>query len=168
MNIANMITASRMLWLVIFIWAVQAQHFKWAALMFLAAWGLDAVDGWVARRLGQVTRLGYVLDKAVDRTVLIVGVLVLLMHRVVPDYAILILTKEIAALPVTTAQLRSTNMIRSMGKGGKLVVVGQGVAVGWLWAGLPGGWLVVMLVAVLGAVVSGKYVFDVYYGGDDV
>jgi len=165
MSLANIITGSRLVWFVIFIWAVQVDRLGWAAIMFLAAWGLDAVDGWAARRLGQITEFGYVFDKAVDRTVLIVGLIVLLMNRVVPDYAFLILVKDIAALPAATWQVRSTRVIPSMGKGGKAVVVGQGVAVFWVWANLPGGWWVVLVVAGLGALVGGKYVFDVYSSG---
>jgi len=162
MSIANVITGSRLIWFVFFIWAVETDRLGWAALMFLAAWGLDAVDGWTARRLGQVTEFGYVFDKAVDRTVLIVGLIVLLMHQVVPDYAFLILAKDIAALPTITVQIKSMRVVPSMGRGGKLVVVGQGLAVFWVWANLPGGWWIVLGVAMLGVVVGGQYVFRVY------
>src|SRR3989338_6310822 len=162
MSIANVITGSRLIWFVVFIWAVETDRLGWAALMFLAAWGLDAADGWMARRLGQVTEFGYVFDKAVDRTVLIVGLMVLLMNQVVPDYAFLILAKDVAALPSVTVQFKSMRVIPSMGKGGKLVVVGQGLAVFWVWANFPGGWWVVLGVAMLGVVVGGQYVWRVY------
>lgn len=162
MNIANVITGSRLVWFVVFVWGVETDRLGLAALMFLAAWGLDAVDGWAARRMGQVTEFGYILDKAVDRTVLIVGLIVLLMNQVVPDYAFLILAKDIAALPTATVQLKSMRLIPSMGKGGKLAVVGQGAAVLWVWADLPGGWWIVLAVAVLGALVGGQYVWRVY------
>ena len=162
MSVANVITGSRLIWFVIFIWAVQTEKMGWAAGMFLAAWGLDAVDGWLARRLRQVTKFGYIFDKAVDRTVLIVGLIVLLMNKVVPDYACMILAKDIVSLPAASAQVRLGKVIASMGKGGKVTVVGQGVAVFWVWADWPGGLWVVLVVAGLGAIVGGKYVYQVY------
>lgn len=162
MNIANIITGSRLVWFVIFIWAVVIDWRQLAVITFLAAWGLDAVDGFVARRLGQATGFGYIFDKAVDRTIVVAGVIILLMYQVVPDFGLLILTKDIAALPAMTAQLKSRTALPSMGKGGKVAVVGQGLAVFWLWAGLPGGLWVVMAVAAVGAVVGGRYVFRMH------
>lgn len=163
MSIANLITGSRLIWFVIFIWAVEKERLGLAAVMFLAAWGLDAVDGFVARRLGQATGFGYFFDKVVDRIIVVAGVIILLMYQVVPDFGLLILTKDIAALPAMTAQLKSRTAVPSMGKGGKVAVVGQGLAVFWLWASLPGGLWVVMAVAALGVVVGGRYVFKTMY-----
>lgn len=164
MNIANIITGSRLVMFVVFIWAIQTGRPLWAALLFFGAWSLDAVDGWVARKLGQESVFGYIFDKAVDRIVLFVGLIVLLMNRAVPDYAFLILVKDIATLPAATVQLNSLRAMPSMGKEGKVAAVGQGLAVFWVWAQLPGSGWVVLLVAGFGAIVGGRYVFEVYGG----
>ncbi|MBK8975087.1 MAG: CDP-diacylglycerol--glycerol-3-phosphate 3-phosphatidyltransferase [Planctomycetes bacterium] len=57
----------------------RARPLAWVALaLFLVAALTDFVDGWLARKLNQVTALGRVLDPFVDK-VLVCGVLVVLL-----------------------------------------------------------------------------------------
>lgn len=51
----------------------------WALVLFLVAALTDFVDGWLARRLGQVTALGRVLDPFVDK-VLVCGTFIALLR----------------------------------------------------------------------------------------
>src|SRR5262245_23662203 len=75
LTLPNVITTSRLLILPIFVWLVAAADEPAVAAVLLAVMGAtDWVDGQVARRTGQVSELGKLLDPAADRIVLIVSV----------------------------------------------------------------------------------------------
>lgn len=162
MSIPNTITASRLVFFILFIYAANIQRTNWAIALFILAWSLDAIDGLVARRLNQATRFGYIFDKATDRLVLFVGLLVLLINKLVPDYTILILTKDIAALPAANAQLHNRRAIPSMGKAGRAISVIQGIAIIWTLLYLPFSLPLVLTTAVLGGLAGARYLHRVY------
>ncbi len=84
-NIPNQITLGRLaLSLAIFV-MLELEWFLAATVLFLLAAGTDWVDGYWARRFGQVTRLGRILDPFVDKF-LVCGVFVYL--AAIPDAAI--------------------------------------------------------------------------------
>ena len=65
--VANLVTLVRILLLPVLAAAILAGH-GWTALaLFLAAGATDILDGQLARRLGQTTRLGAMLDLLADR-----------------------------------------------------------------------------------------------------
>jgi phosphatidylglycerophosphate synthase len=163
MTVANLTTGSRVVFFVLFVWAAHIGAIEWMVVSFILAWGLDAVDGWVARRLNQTTGFGYIFDKVVDRVVLFCGLLVLLVNRLVPDYLLLVLVKDIASLPAASVQIHSNRAMPSTGRLGKVASAAQGVAVMWALFGAPYSFFVVLLVAVLGGVVGGFYVYGVYH-----
>lgn len=76
------------------------------ALAFLALAGLsDVLDGWYARRYGQATRTGAVLDAIVDKVfVLAVAVTMLVAERLDPIQVVLLGTRDLGEL-VTGARL---------------------------------------------------------------
>ena len=65
-------------------WAIAFERPELATLVFWLAVGSDVADGWVARRYGEVTRLGGVIDHAVDATFVSVGCLALAHAGVLP------------------------------------------------------------------------------------
>lgn len=68
-NVPNAITLSR-LGLAVFVFAGVAYGFFFASLVvFVAASLTDALDGFVARRLGQATAIGRQLDPLVDKVI---------------------------------------------------------------------------------------------------
>jgi CDP-diacylglycerol--glycerol-3-phosphate 3-phosphatidyltransferase len=72
MNIPNLLTLARLLALPAVIVLIRCGHGMAAAGVFLIAMLSDCADGWLARRLGQVSRLGVYLDPIVDK-VLVIG-----------------------------------------------------------------------------------------------
>jgi CDP-diacylglycerol--glycerol-3-phosphate 3-phosphatidyltransferase len=69
-NIPNQITVSRLV-LAIILFAIMAYHQHLIAMIvFLVAAGTDWVDGFLARRWGQVTVLGRMLDPFVDKIII--------------------------------------------------------------------------------------------------
>ncbi len=88
-NVPNKISATRLV-LSFLVFALIPLKFYWAAfVIFIVAAGTDWIDGWWARKFGQVTQLGRILDPFCDK-ILICGVYILLaveMDPVFPWYA---------------------------------------------------------------------------------
>jgi len=87
LNLPNLITLSRLL-LAFVLFALISLGDRWqvegwwigAAGLFAFAAATDAVDGYVARRYGQVTTLGRILDPFVDK-IIVCGAFVFLLER---------------------------------------------------------------------------------------
>lgn len=74
-TIPNAITLARLACIPVFLVLIFGAENRVAAALLLAALGAtDWVDGYAARRLGQVSEIGKVLDPAADRILFIVGV----------------------------------------------------------------------------------------------
>lgn len=79
LNLPNLITGSRLLLAgVLFALIDQTQAWIPAAVLFVFAASTDALDGYLARRYGQVTTLGRILDPFVDK-VIVCGTFVFLL-----------------------------------------------------------------------------------------
>ena len=102
-TIPNLLTVVRFMGVPLFIWLVLAQKEYGAGVVVLAVMaGTDWIDGYVARRFDQASRLGRVLDPIADRlamiavavTLVIAGVVhwLYLAALVVPDAVLLVLT----------------------------------------------------------------------------
>jgi cardiolipin synthase len=66
-TVANQLTMVRMALVPVFVLLVLSRDFNWALVVFVVAGLTDALDGWVARHTGQVTRLGQMLDPVADK-----------------------------------------------------------------------------------------------------
>ena len=64
---ANQLTMVRMALVPVFVVLVLEREFAWALVVFVVAGLTDALDGWVARRTHQSTRLGQMLDPVADK-----------------------------------------------------------------------------------------------------
>lgn len=75
----NLITLVRLLCIPVFLWLLFGRENRLAAAALLAALGAtDWVDGWVARRFGQVSNFGKMFDPTVDRLLMIVGIVAIM------------------------------------------------------------------------------------------
>jgi CDP-diacylglycerol--glycerol-3-phosphate 3-phosphatidyltransferase len=75
MNLPNSITMSRIIMIPLFLW-ILSSHFPWqgngtqeltASILFVLASITDGVDGYLARRRGQITTMGMLLDPLADK-----------------------------------------------------------------------------------------------------
>ena len=71
MTAANQLTLLRMLLIPAFVILVVYGHLGWALVVFATAGATDALDGLIARRTGQKTRLGAWLDPMADKLLLV-------------------------------------------------------------------------------------------------
>jgi cardiolipin synthase len=84
-TIPNMISFARLIGVPLFLYLLLARRADVAAVIVLAVGGTtDWVDGWVARRLGQVSRLGELLDPFADRLYILATLIAFTVRDVVP------------------------------------------------------------------------------------
>lgn len=153
---ANSITASRILFFALCIQELSYSRPINAILLFVLAWGLDAIDGPIARYMNQESAFGSQLDKAIDRIVLIGSVVFLMRYDYLPTMSIFLLTKDIGLSPALTAKKKDIIFPSAAWKG-KLASVLQGFGILWLFIGLPFQQLVVVIVAIFGGWVAVDY-----------
>src|SRR5688572_7675873 len=83
-TVPNALTVLRFMGVPLFIWLVLAQkEYGWAVLVLVVMAGTDWVDGYVARRFDQASRLGRVMDPIADRLALIAVAVTLVIAGVV-------------------------------------------------------------------------------------
>lgn len=76
LTVPNLVTLIRLLLLPLFLWLLFATPYHIAALVvFAVAASTDWVDGQIARRTHQVSRIGKLFDPFVDRLLIAVGVI---------------------------------------------------------------------------------------------
>lgn len=71
MNLPNLITLGRLLSVPVAVYLLMQTAYMAAFLLFVAAGISDALDGYLAKRYNQTTRLGAFLDPLADKTLLV-------------------------------------------------------------------------------------------------
>lgn len=96
-TVPNLITLVRLLFLPVFLYLLFGAENRAAAAWTLGALGAtDWVDGYVARRFGQVSEFGKVFDPTVDRLLFFVGVTAILVDGSMPVwFGIAVLAREL-------------------------------------------------------------------------
>ncbi|MFJ8204099.1 CDP-alcohol phosphatidyltransferase family protein [Micromonospora chalcea] len=85
LTLPNLISFVRLVGVPIFLYLFLVVRADVAAIVVLAVGGTsDWVDGWIARRLGQVSRLGELLDPLADRLYILATLLAFTAREVVP------------------------------------------------------------------------------------
>jgi len=99
-----------------------------AVLVLLAA--TDWVDGFLARRLGQVTTLGKILDPAADKVAVAALVVFLVARGELPLWgAVVVLARDVGILIGAVAMARAADDVPQAGKLGKVTAVALAVMV---------------------------------------
>jgi cardiolipin synthase (CMP-forming) len=99
-TVPNAITALRLIGVPLFLYLLLGTEQDLAALVVLAiGGGTDWFDGWLARRLGQVSRLGAVLDPLVDRLYIVATLVGFTVREIVPwQFTAALLVRELVLL----------------------------------------------------------------------
>ncbi len=103
LTIPNIVTFVRLCTLPVFVWLLFGVEDRHVAAWVLFAIGCtDWVDGYLARRLGQVSEIGKILDPVADRLLFFVGAGSILIDGSVPTwFAIAVLVREVIVAVVT-------------------------------------------------------------------
>ncbi|MGK5441235.1 CDP-alcohol phosphatidyltransferase family protein [Micromonospora sp. URMC 105] len=97
LTLPNLISFVRLLGVPLFLYLFLVLEADVAAIVVLAIGGTtDWVDGWIARRLGQVSRLGELLDPFADRLYILATLLAFTAREVVPwQFTAALLAREL-------------------------------------------------------------------------
>jgi CDP-diacylglycerol--glycerol-3-phosphate 3-phosphatidyltransferase len=164
MTIPTWITLSRLLGLPFLLYGLYypSTSSRWICLViFLIAASTDWLDGYLARKLNQVTDLGKFLDPLVDKLLILGPLLALIELGQIPAWGVfLILARELAIAGWRVSQ----TTISGANIWGKLKTVSQILAIALLIAPLPPNWqlysLIAFWLAVVFTLISGViYVF---------
>ena len=98
LTVPNLLSVGRLLCLPLFLWLLFGRENRWAAAVLLAVLGAsDCLDGYIARRFDQVSKLGKVLDPTADRILITVGVVAILVDGSAPLWVgVLAIVREVA------------------------------------------------------------------------
>lgn len=139
MNLPNLITLSRLLGLPVILYLLQpgvGELQRWWVLgIFLTVSLTDWLDGYLARKLDQVTELGKFLDPLVDKLLVLVTCLSLIELNLIPAWGVaLILIRE---LTIAGWRVNRTGSIPGANIWGKLKTITQITAIAVILIPLP-------------------------------
>jgi CDP-diacylglycerol--glycerol-3-phosphate 3-phosphatidyltransferase len=133
-NLPNQISAARLVLALLLFVLLAFGQMAAGLIVFILAAGSDALDGYVARRLGQVTTLGRIFDPFVDKVVVLGAFIFLLpiedsgLH---PWMVTVIVARELLVTALRSF-LERQGADFSASYSGKLKMVVQCVAIGWI------------------------------------
>ena len=95
-NLPNLITLGRILLVPVVVWAIASGQWRTAFLLFLVAGISDAVDGFLAKRLGLTSELGAHLDPLADKALIVSIYVALGITEAIPRWlVILVVSRDI-------------------------------------------------------------------------
>jgi cardiolipin synthase (CMP-forming) len=172
-TVPNVLSFARIALVPVFWWlSVNERTRLWGIFLFALVVSTDWVDGYVARRTGQVSELGRILDPIADRLAIGAGLVTFAISGIFPFWAaLLILVRDVAVLLGGAAVLWGRNIRIEVRWIGKIATFSLMVAITWIaWgnAGGPlgevllvGGWLAYVIGVVEYYVAAGLYVIDI-------
>lgn len=147
MTLPNWITFSRLLGIPFILYGLQnpTPQSRWICLIiFLLAAGTDWLDGYLARKLNQVSDLGKFLDPLVDKLLVLAPLLALIELGQIPAWGVfLILARELAI----AGWRANKTTITGANIWGKLKTVSQIIAIALLIVPLSQVWRLPSLIA---------------------
>ena len=150
-------------------WGLPIHFEVWGVLILIVAASTDAMDGYIARKRGEVTTLGILLDPIADKLLISAAFISLVQMGLVPAWMVVIIIgrefmvvglREIASvegLLIPASALGKTKMILQVVAGCAVILTAKYPALKSLGATLM--WLVV-----LSAVVSAVHYFQMFWG----
>jgi cardiolipin synthase (CMP-forming) len=172
-TVPNLLSFLRILLIPVFVALIVHRPTTTAGLiLFALVAATDWVDGWLARRTGQVSELGKLLDPTADRLAIAAGLIALVVRDVFPLWAaLLILVRDAAILIVGAAVLASKKIrleVRFIGKVSTFTLMAAIPCIAWgnldlplAAAALVVGWTTFVVGIVEYYVAAGAYVGDV-------
>jgi len=140
-TLPNRITAVRLMLAVGLFVLIAYEWWTTALVLFLLALASDLLDGYLARKRGEITAIGRILDPFADKIV-IVGAFIFLMPYPVdlkPWMVTLIVARELLVSSIRSF-LESARIPFGADWGGKIKMALQSLCVAWILATLsPGG-----------------------------
>lgn len=140
-NLPTWITLSRLMGVPILLYGLQTPtvQIRWFLVgVFIVVAGTDWLDGYLARRLNQVTELGKFLDPLVDKLMVLAPLMSLVELGQIPAWGVfLILARELTIAGWRVSPSMQRGSVPGANMAGKVKTVVQIVAIALLIAPLP-------------------------------
>ncbi|HEY7477165.1 MAG TPA: CDP-alcohol phosphatidyltransferase family protein [Actinomycetota bacterium] len=171
LTLPNAITFLRILAIPVFVALIVDPDTTTAGLiLFGVVVSTDWIDGWLARRLGQVSELGKVLDPLADRLAIAAGLIALMVRGVFPVWAggLILLRDVVVVAAVLVLARRSVRIeVRWIGKLATFALMTSIAFIAWGTLELPlaqtalvAGWAAYAVGIVEYYVAAGIYAMD--------
>lgn len=172
-TVPNILSFARIATIPLFCWLTANEQTRiWGILLFAVVVSTDWVDGYVARRTGQVTELGRLLDPIADRLAIAAGLVTFAIVGIFPFWAaLLILVRDVVVVLGGAVLLWGRNIrveVRGIGKIATFSLMAAITWIAWGNAGGPlgdvllvGGWLAYVVGIVEYYLAAGLYAIDV-------
>ncbi len=100
LTIPNLLSFGRIALVPVFLWLLLVPRETWSDLLALFILGLSAftdwLDGYLARRWNQITRIGQLLDPVADRLYIVATVVAFVLRDIIPLwFAVLIVARDV-------------------------------------------------------------------------
>ncbi|MGH3614127.1 MAG: CDP-alcohol phosphatidyltransferase family protein [Pseudonocardia sp.] len=128
LTVPNLLSVIRLAGVPLFLYLLLGPHADgWAILVLMIGGFTDWLDGKLARLLGQYSRLGAILDPAVDRLYILAALVALGLRDVLPWWVVIVLVARdlvlAACLPVLRARGYGPFQVTYLGKGATLLLL---------------------------------------------
>ncbi len=122
LTVPNVLSVIRLALVPVFLWLLLVEHaYAWATGILMFTGASDWADGKIARLMNQSSRLGELLDPAVDRIYVITIPVAFALRHLVPWWFVIVLIARDAILAATLPALRSRGLtslpVTYIGKG---------------------------------------------------
>jgi cardiolipin synthase (CMP-forming) len=173
LTVPNVLSLARIVLIPVFCWLAANERTRlWGILLFAVIVSTDWIDGYIARKTGQVSELGRILDPVADRLAIAAGLLTFAISGIFPFWAaLMILVRDLAVLLGGAGLLWGRDIRVEVRSIGKIATASLMVAITWIaWgnAGGPfgevllvGGWLAFVVGIVEYYIAAGVYAIDV-------
>ncbi len=145
LTVPNILSFTRLVLAVVFFVAFEQHWHVPAFWLFVVAASTDCIDGWYARRFGQVSRLGRIFDPLVDKVIVCGGYVMLASAgtAIAPWMAVVVVVRELMVTAIR-AEMEKAGCDFSAAFSGKVKMVLQCVAIALVlaeraWPGMTAG-----------------------------
>ncbi|HWL91453.1 MAG TPA: CDP-alcohol phosphatidyltransferase family protein [Actinomycetota bacterium] len=172
-TVPNALSLARIVLIPVFCWLTANERTRlWGILLFAVVVSTDWIDGYVARRTGQVSELGRILDPVADRLAIAAGLLTFTFSGIFPFWAaLLVLLRDVVVLLGGVALLWRREIRVEVRWIGKIATASLMAGITWIAWGdangplgdvlLVGGWLAYAVGIVEYYIAAGLYAIDV-------
>jgi cardiolipin synthase len=173
LTLPNLISFARIALIPLYCWLSANERTRlWGIVLFAAVVATDWVDGYLARRTGQVSELGRILDPVADRLAIGAALLTFAIVGIFPFWAaLLILVRDVSILLGGAGLLWGRNIRIDVRWIGKIATFSLMAAIAWIaWGNaggalgevfLVGGWLAYVVGIVEYYIAASLYVVDI-------
>ncbi len=108
-TIPNIISLLRIISIPIIAWLITEHSMVWALVVLALSFASDGLDGLIARKFNQVSKIGQLLDPIADRLLILCSILALGICHVVPWWMLILVALRDVTMAVLTVVLAQHN-----------------------------------------------------------